>query len=284
MILEKEKVHMSSDLLFKEILCHEDNREKLIHFLKLITDIDEKNIRSNLSVQYESVLKKTKLNEKAYRADIIIKFDNYVINLESYSYFNESSFRKSTNYIMRIYSTLSKPGIESDHLQSVIQINLIDNVKMKFDPSIISEYYIINGNNIDYRKISDEFKIKYYRIDKAKKVPYNELDEEIRWIRFLGAQSSEERRKISEGDELLMELNDWVEKFVNDEEIKEYYGKWAEEIALEKGKEIGKNEGKKEGKKESKKEIAKRMKEENLSIELISKITDLSDEEIKNLQ
>ena len=220
-MVEIKEVHMSNDLLFKEILCHEDNREKLIHYIMLMTGISKNKIRRNLSVQYESVLKKTKLNEKAYRADVLVKFDGYIINLESYSYFNINSFKKSTNYIMRIYSTISKQGDKLEDLQSVIQINLIDNVKIKFDPNIKSEYYIINGNDIEDKKIADEFKMIYYRIDKAEEIPYNELTEEVRWIRFLGAQSSEERRLLAEGDEMLMELSDWVEKFINDEEIKE---------------------------------------------------------------
>ena len=40
-----------------------------------------------------------------------------------------------------------------------------------------------------------------------------------------------------------MELNEWVEAYINDEHTKEVYGKWAEEIALNKGKRVGKEEG-----------------------------------------
>ena len=125
--------------MFKEALCHIDNRKQLIYFLKTVTKLDEKIIKNNLRVYYESILNKSKINDKNLRGDIIIKFDKYIINLESYSYFDNRSFEKSTNYIMRIFSTQLGKGEKYDYLESVIQINLVDNVKIKFDPNIISE-------------------------------------------------------------------------------------------------------------------------------------------------
>ena len=50
------------------------------------------------------------------------------------------------------------------------------------------------------------------------------------------------------------------------------------------GMKDGEEKGKKEGKKEGRNEIAKNMLKENLSIELISKLTDLSQEEIEKLK
>ena len=51
------------------------------------------------------------------------------------------------------------------------------------------------------------------------------------------------------------------------------------EVAEEKGRE----EGKEEGKKQNQLEIAKKMKEENIDIEQISRITNLTIDEIKQL-
>ena len=52
---------------------------------------------------------------------------------------------------------------------------------------------------------------------------------------------------------------------------------------IKQGLKEGKNEGKKEGKKEEKKEIAKKLLEMKFSIEEISKITELTEAEIKAL-
>ena len=52
---------------------------------------------------------------------------------------------------------------------------------------------------------------------------------------------------------------------------------------LQKGKKEGKKEGIKEGKKEEQKTLARRMKDENLDIDIIQKITKLSKEDIEKL-
>ena len=41
------------------------------------------------------------------------------------------------------------------------------------------------------------------------------LTEELRWIKFIGAKSIEERREVAKGDKLLMEMNDWIDKYLN---------------------------------------------------------------------
>lgn len=272
------------DLLFKEALCHKDNRKQLIKLLELTTGLSKNVIENHLVVRYESVLEKLRLGEKAMRGDIIIEFDQYKVNLECYSYFDNASFEKTTSYIMRIFSSQLEKGEDYKELESVIQINFIDNLEIPFDESVISNYYITNGKDLEDKKIIDKFMIKYYRIDKARKIPYTRLSEEMRWIRFIGATSAEERNRIAEGDELLMELNNWIDKYVKDEKTKEYYGKWAEQIALDKGKKIGKKEGIKEGTKESIEQIAKNMLKKGYDIQDIIEITGISEEQINSLK
>ena len=84
-----------------------------------------------------------------------------------------------------------------------------------------------------------------------------------------------------------MEFNEWINKYVNDEETKELLAKWSDYIAENKGYEEGIEEGRIEGIEEGSKqkayEIAKNMLEENISIEAIVKFTKLSIEEIEQL-
>ena len=93
-----------------------------------------------------------------------------------------------------------------------------------------------------------------------------------------------------------MEFNEWINKYVNDEETKELLAKWSDYIAENKGYEEGKEEGIEEGRIEGRAEgieegskqrayeIAKNMLEENISIEAIVKFTKLSIEEIEQLK
>lgn len=89
-----------------------------------------------------------------------------------------------------------------------------------------------------------------------------------------------------------MELNDWVKKYVNDEETQEKLNKWDIQIAKNKGYEEGKEEGHAEGLQQGKAEgiaeeqmkIIKNMLNENLDIKDISKYVGLSVEEIEEIK
>ena len=73
-----------------------------------------------------------------------------------------------------------------------------------------------------------------------------------------------------------MELNEWIKKYVADDETQEELNKWDIEIATNKGIE--------QGKAEEKMEIAKNLLNINLSDEDIAKATGLSTEEIMQLK
>ena len=106
----------------------------------------------------------------------------------------------------------------------------------------------------------------------------------IRWLKFIGAETSSEREEIAKGDELLMKLHDWVKKYVADEETQEMLNRWDIQIAENKGYEQGIEEGKKHGIEERNTEIVKNLIKMNLSLEDIEKITNLSKEEIEKLK
>lgn len=81
-----------------------------------------------------------------------------------------------------------------------------------------------------------------------------------------------------------MEFNEWINKYVNDEETKELLAKWSDYIAENKGYEEGRAEGIEEGSKQKAYEIAKKMLKKGNSIEDICDITGLSIEEIEQLK
>ena len=283
----KEKVFLSlkDDLLFKEALTHPDNRHILIDYLATMTHFEKEYLKSvKMVVEYESILSKTKIKDKNMRGDVIIRFANYIINLEAYTYFDNASFDKSTSYVMRIFSTQLDRGKDYMELESVIQINVIDNVKTEFSDKIKSTYNLINTEDINDKLLADKFVIKYYRLDKAKEAEYNKDNRELRWLRFIGSESAVERKEIAEGDEIMMELDKWAEEYVNDEKTKKIFGKWAEHIALNKGIaqgfEQGVEQGIEQGIEQNNKKIINNLLSMGTSMSDICKITGLLPDEI----
>ena len=183
----------------------------------------------------------------------------------------------------QIGKTCSIEWFASQNYSNVIQINFVDNATMILGNEAITNFYITSEHDLNVKLIPDKFCIKIVQIDKIRELGYNENDL-IKWLRFIAARDYEERKVIAEGDELLMEFNEWVNKYVNDDETKELLAKWSDYIAENKGYDEGFEEGKAEGRKNEKIEIAKSMLEDNIPIEIIAKFTKLSIEEIEQLK
>lgn len=77
--------------------------------------------------------------------------------------------------------------------------------------------------------------------------------------------------------------SDLREAYNKEEALKEQYYADGQKEGLEQGKKEGLEQGKKEGLKQEKKDIARKMLEEGIDVSLISKITSLTEKELKNL-
>ena len=80
----------------------------------------------------------------------------------------------------------------------------------------------------------------------------------------------------SKGGGFIMELNEWIKKYVADDETQGELNKWDIEIATNKGIE----QGIEQGRKEEKIETAKKLLAKNRSLEEIMELTELSEQEI----
>lgn len=122
-----------------------------------------------------------------------------------------------------------------------------------------------------FKETVDSFIVKVVQIDKAREFEYTKNGME-QWLQFIAAKNSEERSYVAKGDELLMELNEWINKYVADEETQEKLNKWDIQIATNKGME------------QEKINITKNLLNTELSLQEISKATGLTIEEIEKLK
>lgn len=261
---------LTNDLIFKETYANIHNRAALEYLLEEFFNLPKYSLKNKLQVSYETPLIKTRLNDKSVRGDLVVTTpNNEILSLEMYSTFSNISLKKSKTYIMRIYSTQLDIGDKYQDIRKVIQINFIDKTKIKLEHKLVSTTHVIDES---------DFEINIVRLDLLDKVDYNLSESLIRQLRFIGAKSHEERTRIAKGDKILMELNEWIEKYRNDETLKEVFDerKW---IKLE-----GKEEGIELGIEKRNIEIAKKMLEDKADISSIIKYTGLSKSDIENLQ
>lgn len=276
---------LTNDLLFKETYSKPHNRRALEYLLEEYFNFPDDYLKEKLAVSYESILDKNRLKDKSIRSDLVVIIDNTLfVNLEMYSVFTKNSLKKSKYYIMRIYSTRLNRGDNYNKIKKVTQINFVDNVKIKIDEEVITEHYLIN------KELSDDFELDIARLDLIDKKGYNLSEKFKRHLKFLRAKSYEERKMIAKGDEILMDVNAWLEEYKSDEGLREFFDakRWAKieghAEGFDEGHEEGLEQGIEEGIAKGKLEIAKKLLLETSDLAFISRTTDLPLEEVKKIK
>ncbi len=268
-------VPLTNDLLFKDTFGL--NVKFLEYLLESYYDYSNGFLKNKLEVYYGSPLKKSKYSDKNFRSDLKVIINREIIcNIEMYTSFYLESLQKSKSYIIRIYSTQLEIGDDYSEIKKVTQINFINNInsdiKVMIDEEIKSTEFV--GN----KSLSFDFNFDFVRLDIAKKVIYNENDRFMNLLAFLSAEDAETRENIAKGDDTLMEINEWINNYMKDDEWWRTYNDdyWNKKIYHE--------DGKNEGKTEEKIAIAKKLITKNTPLSDIAEITELSIKEIKNLQ
>ena len=130
----------------------------------------------------------------------------------------------------------------------------------------------MKGNyNFNNFYLINDYGLVMIRLDLVKEKVYNDNNERfIKWLKLINTESLEEMRKIAKGDEVMEQALEFMEEFLNDEEIRNVYDKI--------------NDVKYYAKKEEKVETAKNMLKKGFSLQEISEITNLSINEINDLK
>lgn len=119
--------------------------------------------------------------------------------------------------------------------------------------------------------------IEFARLDLARKIDYTN-SRFIKYLRFLGSRTREERNKYALGDEILSEFNNWLDWYSNTDSLDNAFNDeyWRKQIYQE--------EGRLDGIEENSIAIAKSMLQDNMPLDVISKHTKLSIEKIQKLK
>ena len=267
-----------SDIVFKSIFLKESNRDMLE---RLIEEAINKKVKV-LEVK-ASELPKGSVYERGKVLDVLVDSDDGEINIEVNSYSNKYLHRRNASYIFSRYSSaVSRAGSFKD-MKNYIQINLTykennDNLKMK------SIYKLLEVS--DYEEYIDNLTIYEFNLSKIKEAWYNG-DRSHNIMALLDADDCE-LDTMSEGDEIMDRFKDEVKNInrgLGDVQFMDP-DKDAEMIfntILDCEKEKAQKEGHEEGIKEGIKDTARKMKHENIDINTISKITNLSIKGIEKL-
>ena len=157
-----------------------------------------------------------------------------------------------------------------------------NNSLYKINPDAINVDYTLRDEK--YNDVIDDIKIHNIYLESLKNVRYNGSNEEETFAAMMIASSYEEMREIANGNEEALYIVNKLERLNEDDKFRTDYN-----VELVRRKEInsarldGYDDGYDDGAKAKEIEIAKNFLKDGISIDVVSKNTGLSIEEINNL-
>ncbi len=303
-IKKGQKISILSDTMLKAMFQNENRIKYSAKFLSYFIDVEYEDILNNICLA-KNELDKNNENDKGERCDYVALLSDTSLNIEVNNNSSLEVLERNMEYAHRLYSKKIKRGKENYQYTQVIQFNL-NNFAFKGNDKIVDIYTVTNDDNIG---LSNKLIFVQIYVPNLRKKWYTKgmksLSEEEKYILALVEMDLDKLNDLG-GENIMDEYVKEAEEVSFEGGVGEAYDKeWAlrdqgyrdglsqgkaegfsqgKAEGREEGKAEGISEGISEGKIENKKEIAKNMLSKAMEVELISEITGLSIEEIKNLK
>ena len=275
---EKKLLSPKIDVIF-QILFGEVGSEKITKsFLEAILgkEIKEVDLEGNI------VLRRENLEDKMGVLDVLAKInDEEYCNIEMQMVERDKVLERILYYWAKVYTRNIKKGKDYIVLQKTIEVLIINfEIKELKELGYHSKWKIIEEK---YRKqiLTEDLEIHIIELPKIRELTQQESKEElVKWLNFIEEPESEKVVQYMKENEGIKEAKEKLEVMSEDERIQRLAELREKAIMDEKAIE---RFGIKKGIEKGIKQTAKKMKEEGLDIELIKRITNLTEEEIKLL-
>ena len=274
-----EIIPLNFDFVFEAIFTKIENIDILENFLACYFDVDISLIKGKLKILPRNLeLESKKARNK--QIDLLLELESETINIELNNKYSEGIKNRNIVFATNVHSRSLKYKDNSyTKITRTIQINLnVEHTNKK-----LKEKYFFR--NEEGEILSDLIEIDNLDMELGRKICYTDYRNKLaRWCMVLTARTEEEFKKYL-GDDLMeketkSKLVDETMKYTSDEDVVALYFEKSKE-ELERNTFI--EEARQSGMKQRNMEIAKSMLQENMSLEIIQKITGLTKEEIDNL-
>ena len=282
------KINLLNDAMFKALFRSIEARGVVSEVISNLTGIDKEIL---MKADYQGgELPKKKITEKGKISDVIIKIDdNNKIIVEMNQNYTNNIFNKNISYAFSIASeTILKDRIKNKYEYPRVILISFDNFdRFNTKKGVVCCKIQDEEGHIE----TDQYTSYHILLDKKVNREYNNIEVE-KLVNFLNQKDIEGLKSKYEGDEEYMSCIRKVEELSTDPNFVGYYDleeAHRQDIAssydtgLEEGMEKGIKQGIEQGIEKRNIEIAKNMLKEKIEISLISKMTGLSVDTIKEL-
>ena len=277
---------LRNDYLFKLLLGSEENKSCLQDFLECVLDIPSARIEDLELLDKE--LTKDTISDKTGILDVkLLLKDGTTIDIEIQNSWSAEFIPRTLFYWAKIYLEGFKEGAAYTSLTKCITINLVSQ-GFKLNNQVHSVYSILEQQR--YQHLTDLLEIHFLNLLLASQTampqkPIGNQEKLINWLRFINTDDREERAMIATTSPVLQILNEKIDVLsLTPKERKLYESRMKLKSDIATISEVqfksGLERGLVEGSRQKALETAKLMKEENLSLDLITKITGLSQADV----
>ena len=272
-------IELDNDSLFKAMFLDKRCRKMISAVLSRITNISEEKILNAKFIGGVEFPKSHRLEKKKI-SDIVIEVDdNTVILVEANKSYYKTLFLKNESYAFSTF--IRRTHIKDNIYPNVYLVNI--NSFSRFKKKKIVSHMMVQDN--DENKDIFNYHVYNYDIAKTALLSYNEGDEVlIRFAKFMKSKTLGELKEHAKGDERFMFSFDMIEDYVGDDARVVTYDRealhaWEKKQFYNDGIEDGISQGVNQ----RNKEIIKNMIDNNMTIPRISKLLNISENEIKKL-
>jgi len=277
---------LKNDYLFKLLLGSKENKTCLQDFLECILDMPAGMIADLELLDKE--LTKDAISDKTGILDVKLRLkDGTAIDIEIQNSWSAEFIPRTLFYWSKMYIEGFKEGEAYTSLTRCIVINLISQ-GFKLNNEVHSVYSVQEQNS--HQLLTDLLEIHFLNLSAVKganirqSITTKKQEKLINWLRFIETDDKEERAMLATTSPILQMLNEKIDVLsLSPEERKLYESRMKLKSDIATISEVQFKSGLAEGSRQAKLETAKLMKEERLSLNLITKITGLSQAEVEAL-
>ena len=298
-----QRLRPLNDFIFKKLFGEAENIDNLKSFLNAVLNKDKTQELVELEIINEKELTTDNIQDKKGIIDVLAKTaDGTNINIEVQLTNQDNMDKRTLFYWSRIYNRGIIKGEDYSNLNKVITINILD-----FNYIDLENYHttftLRENDNTEY-KLTDVLELHFIEMPKFKKIENKNLQEDKlqRWMMFLRNDiSQEELEVLINMDKDIKKAEEKLEYLSSDPVTQELYFERERALhekanlintgirqgiqqGIKQGIKQGIQQGIQQGINQEKIEMAKKLLQNNFSVQMIVELTELTEEEINKIK
>lgn len=298
-----QRLRPLNDFIFKKLFGEAENIDNLKSFLNAVLNKDKTQELVELEIINEKELTTDNIQDKKGIIDVLAKTaDGTNINIEVQLTNQDNMDKRTLFYWSRIYNRGIVKGEDYSNLNKVITINILD-----FNYIDLEKYHttftLRENDNTEY-KLTDVLELHFIEMPKFKKIENKNLQEDKlqRWMMFLRNDiSQEELEVLINMDKDIKKAEEKLEYLSSDPVTQELYFERERALhekanlintgirqgiqqGIKQGIKQGIQQGIQQGINQEKIEMAKKLLQNNFSVQMIVELTELTEEEINKIK